>query len=136
MLGSAILTNATVSFHTKVEIENDLTDLTVDVGGVQTTVSAIDLEGVTVGGDAYFSYVAGGTTSTAQPTASSGSVNITIDSIYVHIPVLGISTTVAGFAYGGSPLAVTLTQGITNTVMFDQSTAANLLNSLAKRRAK
>ncbi len=131
--GSSFLSGATATPRTKVQVENELTNLDVDVNGVTTHVDAIDLEGITVG-DVSFSYVAGGTTSIAKGTASSGSVTVTIDSAYVKTNLLGVPVTV-GFAVT-STMSATITPGVINTVVFDETTASSLIQSLAKRKAK
>jgi hypothetical protein len=121
--------------ETKVQVENSLTNLSVDVGGTTTAVDAIDLEGVTVGGDAYFSYIAGGNTSSAKVTTSSGNnVTIAFDSAYVWTKVLGVSIKV-GFKIT-TTMTTSITKEVTNTVLMDQSTASALIGSLAKKLAK
>jgi len=131
--GASVLAGARVSPKTRVRVDNALTNLVVDVGGVQTTVDAIDLAGVTVGDD-FFSYVAGGTTSSSQATNSIGSVNVTIDSAYVTTKILGQSVTL-GYAVTAQ-LSFTIVQGITNDVLIDETTAGAIIQSLAKRKAK
>ena len=129
---SSFLSGAAISVRTRVKVENDLINLTVDVSGVSVPVSAIDLAGVTVG-DVVFDFVAGGTTSASHTTNSSGNVAVTADSVYVHYTSpFGIDV-VQGFACNAS-LAVTITPGISNTVVFDETTAGSLLSSLAKKR--
>jgi hypothetical protein len=131
--GASFLSNATVTIRTKVKVENDLTGLSIDVGGTTTNVDAIDLAGITIG-DVYFSFVQGGTTSAAKATNSSGTVTVTIDSAYVLTTVLGIPVTLP-FAVL-TTLSTTITPGTTNTVVFDESTAATIIQALGKKKVK
>jgi hypothetical protein len=131
--GPSFLSGATATPKTKVQVENDLTNLSVDVGGVTTQVNSIELVGVIVG-DVTFADVPGGTTSAAQTTNLSGTVNVTIDSVYVQTTALGLPVTL-GFAVTAQ-MSATITPGITNTVIFDETTASAIIQSLAKRKAK
>jgi hypothetical protein len=132
--GKSSLSGASVSVRqTKVEVENDLTNLSVDVAGATTNVTAIDLAGVTVG-DAFFSFVEGGTTSSTQVTGSSGSVTVTIDTAYVWTNVLGVSFEVP--LTNIAAMTAQITPGTINTIVFDQTTASVIFNALAKRKAK
>jgi hypothetical protein len=132
LVGGCTLTLAPAP-ETKVQVENSLTNLSIDVNGTTTTVDAIDLQGVYVG-DVYFDYVQGGHTSGAKVTTSSGNVTITIDSAYVWTKVLGVPIKV-GFKTTAS-MSTTITKETTNTVMMDATTASALIGSLAKKMAK
>jgi hypothetical protein len=132
-LGSSFIDNSTVKVRAKVKVENDLTHLSVNLGGFTTAVDAIDLVGITVG-DLYFPSVNGGSISSSQITGTTGTVTITIDSVYVMVPVLAVET-YQGFAYTGA-MTATITPGIINTITFDASTAAAIIQSLAKRKAQ
>jgi hypothetical protein len=124
---------ATVTIRTKVKVENDLTNLSVDVGGTTTNVAEIDLAGITIG-DVVFPFVQGGTISAAEATNSSGTVTVTIDSAYVRTTVLGLPVTLP-FAVL-TTMNTTITPGITNTVVFDESTAATIIQALGKKKIK
>jgi maltoporin len=132
LVGGCTLTLAPAP-ETKVQVENSLTNLSVDVNGTTTAVDAIDLQGIYVG-DAYFDYVQGGQTSAAKVTTSSGNVTITIDSAYIWTKVLGVSVKV-GFKVTTS-MSTTITKETTNTILMDHSTASALIGSLAKKLAK
>jgi hypothetical protein len=132
-LNSSFLDNAAVKVRAKVKIENDLTNLSVDILGLTTQVDALDLVGITVG-DLYFPSVNGGASTGAYLTNITGTVTITIDSVYAMVPVLGVET-YHGFAYTGS-MTATIAPGVTNTITFDASTAGSIIQSLAKRVAK
>ncbi len=118
--------------QTTVQVRNSLTNLSIDVNGTTTNVDAIDLQGITVG-DVYFDYVAGGQTSAPKVTDRAGTVTITIDSAYVWTTVLGKPLSV-GFAVTVQ-LSATINSEEANTVIFDQSTASAIIQSLAKRKA-
>jgi hypothetical protein len=131
--GSSVLSGASTTVRTRVEVENDLTDLTVDVAGSPTSVTAIDLAGVTIG-DAYFPFVGAGTTSATQSTGSSGRVDVTIDTAYVWTSVLGVSVEVP--LTNIAAMTVTITPGTINTIVFDQTTAGAIFQALGKRKSK
>ena len=132
--GTSFLNGSSVLIRqTKVKVKNDLTNLSIDVGGTTTNVNAIDLAGITIG-DVNFSSVDGGTTSDAKTTNSSGTVDVTIDSAYVLTTVLGIPVTLP-FAVL-TTLSTTITPGITNTVVFDESTATAIIQALGKKKVK
>jgi hypothetical protein len=103
------------------------------VGGVTTNVDAIDLAGITIG-DVVFPFVQGGQTSAAQVTNRSGTVTVMIDSAYVLTTILGQTVTLP-FAVL-TTMSTTITPGITNTVVFDESTAATIINALGKKKVK
>ncbi len=128
--GASFLAGATVTPKTMVQVENDLTNLTIDVSGVQTAVSSIELVGITVG-DATFADVPGGTTSAAKTTFFTGTVAVTIDSAYVIVPGFPVAL---GFAVNAQ-LSTTIDPDITNTVIFDETSAGAIINSLAKKKA-
>jgi len=132
--GSSFLNGSSVLIRqTKVKVENDLINLSVDVGGVTTNVDAIDLAGIAIG-DVVFPFVQGGQTSAAQVTNRSGTVTVMIDSAYVLTTILGQTVTLP-FAVL-TTMSTTITPGITNTVVFDESTAATIINALGKKKVK
>jgi hypothetical protein len=131
---SSFLAGATITFETKVKVDNRLTYLNnIDVNGSTINVSAIDLVGITAG-DVTFQEVLGGTMSAAKPTSRSGNVTIIIDSVYVHSMILGLPV-IFGFTVTNT-MTTTITPGVTNTVVFDETTASALIGALAKKAAK
>jgi hypothetical protein len=117
---------------TTIETENNLTSMSVDVNGSTTNVAGIDLEGVTVG-DVFFSTVPYGTTSAEQVTNRSGNVSVDIGTAVVFTQVLD-QTVPVSFS-NISSMSATITPGIINTVIFDQSTAGVIFQVLAKKTA-
>jgi hypothetical protein len=57
-----------------------------------------------------------------------------IDSAYVLTTILGQTVTLP-FAVL-TTMSTTITPGITNTVVFDESTAATIINALGKKKVK
>jgi hypothetical protein len=132
LVGGCTLT-VTPPPQTTVKVENDLTNLSIDVGGTTTNVDAIDLQGITMG-DLYYDYVQGGQTSATKVTNRSGTETIYIDSAYVWTKVLGQSISV-GFKVTVQ-MSAAITPEVANTVVFDQTTASSIIQSLAKRKAR
>ncbi len=119
--------------ETKIKAENNLVDLSVDVDGSTTNVDAIDLADVTIG-DVYFSYIQGGTSTTAKTTSRLGKVSIFIDTAIVLTTVLGKPVDLA--FPNIDPMSTNITRDVTNTVVFDRSTASQIFSALAKKKVK
>jgi hypothetical protein len=114
--------------ETKINIQNDMLNVPLTIGGSPTTIGYIDVEKVTIG-DVYFSarIQAGGDISETKTTALTGHVDITIG--LATTPKLNISNIILP--------SITIRAGVTNTVVFDANTAAEIYSqALAKKKAQ
>lgn len=117
-----------VQSPTTVKAENDMTDLLVEIDGVENDVSGIDLYNVEIG-DITWSAIYAGTVTTAEETTSSGSTIISIGSATatVLVSVLGTLTEQEVDFSDIDDMLTDIATGTVNTVVFDENTAANLL---------
>lgn len=118
--------------ETKIKAENDLYNLTVDIGGISMNTDAIDLQDVAVGDDVLFPYIEGGTTTAAKTTSQYGNVTVSIDK--AHVFVIG---NVVKLTFNDiDDMSAYIKKNETNTIVFDTETASNIFSALAKRKAK
>lgn len=125
------LTQAKFKYYTSVVVENNLTNLSLI--GFPEIVDSIDLAGVSVGNTSFTS-VPAGTTTLPQNLTTLGTAKVTVDSVFVHT-TFNNQPTELRYAYTGS-LTVAIAQGITDTVVFDSTTANLLVKALSKKRAQ
>lgn len=117
---------------TTVEVENDLYDLSVDVGGITTDVEGIDLEDLFIG-DVSYSLVSYGTISSEKVTYMTGEVDVDIGSAVVYTAVLN---QIVSISFSNiSTMSTTISRDKTNTVVFDHNTAGTIFQALAKKRS-
>jgi hypothetical protein len=112
--------------ETKVKAENDLANLTVEIGTSSASGVDINLYSVQIGDDVTFSSILSGTVTNEKVTSQSGTVDIVIGEADV-ISVFGTKTfsNITG-------MSTYITKDKTNTVVFDSQSASVILNKLAK----
>ena len=116
--------------ETKVKAQNDLVDLSVPLqGGGTKLYQAIDLHDVWIG-DVNFPYIQGGDVTTAKTTSRSGNVSVDIGSVDA------ITSTRTITIQPIDPFDAYISAGVTNTVVFDEATAGDILSVLYKRKAQ
>jgi hypothetical protein len=123
-LGCTVQVNDSEPPETKIRAKNDFVGLAVQAGGAKVNVSAVDLDGVTIG-DVFFSRIKASTLTSEKTTSLSGNVSIDIDSIEVttESKVLTVSAI--------DPMTTAITKHTTNTVIFNPATAGGLLAALS-----
>jgi hypothetical protein len=117
--------------QTTIEAENNLNAMTVDVGGVSTSVNGIDLEGVAIG-DVFYTSIPYGTVSSEKVTNRSGDVTVDIGTAVVLTRVLNQTVSIAFTNI--SPMVTTITPATLNTVIFDETTAGVIFSAFAKKK--
>jgi uncharacterized membrane protein len=125
--GCAVIVSTPV--QTTVTAENDMTNLTMAVGGQTKDIVGIDLIDVTIG-DVYYSYVPYGHTTSSKVTHRSGDVSVYIDTAVVYFQN-GVTTTIPN----AGPLTVNIKSEEPNPIVFGTQTATAILQVLGKKKA-
>jgi hypothetical protein len=115
---------------TTIKAENDLTNLSIDVQGQTTLVDGIDLANVYIG-DVYFPYVEAGYATSSRISHRYGQVSVDIDTAIVVTNVLGVDFEMPFTNI--SSMSTTIENNISNTVVFDETSAGVILSGLAKK---
>jgi hypothetical protein len=116
--------------QTSVEVTNNLNGMNVEINGTITHVLGIDLENIQIG-DVYYNSILYGTTSDLKITERLGDVPVIIGTAIVYTDVLNQSVPITFSNI--SSMSTTITADVINTVVFNQTTAETIFNSLAKK---
>jgi hypothetical protein len=115
--------------QTKIKAENNLSNLTVEIGTSSVSGVNINLYNVGIGDDVEFASILSGAATGEQVTTNSGKVDI----------LIGEADVVSTFGTRTFPnitgMTTYITKDVTNTVDFNDETAQVIVNKLAKRMA-